>query len=232
MNWTTKSGVAGAFALLASLLAAALPVKAEIITNATKIEDATLFQQFLRSQTYHRALAGTAVQFDRAYGRECKSDYRIRPTLIRVIVPVVITEEGPAFLQEDRIPQPAAGQWTVRYTAERCGNTVTYTSLNQVNVAGALMVLPYYPGTTNLNPTLVDDMVPHIRRMSQIENCETIQVIDTSNEAPAGYAKENPELVYETWTVRGCDNVVDLVLRYEPGEEGKTQINIEQRIKR
>ena len=210
--------------MLAALATVAAPggARAEIVSNVEHLTNSQYVLPFFRSDAYIRALATNAAQFDRTLGFECDDDsYNVTVTGIDIDTPI---EMG-----RDDI-RPTAGQWLTRYEATRCGETATYNAVGQIGEDGAVQSIPLVPGETGFGIVQLVQLQRVIAQLSQIEGCTAVMVRNTQLGVPAGMAQGTANARYETWSVEGCGQQRRLILRAERTPDGRTNVQVEQRL--
>ena len=198
-----------------------LSVKATAAT-VTSVQDLadTPFAAFLGSEGYRRAQVAAVARVDQAAGELCETGYQVQLQRMIIEVPVRM-EEG------DNVPR--TGKWLERFEVTRCGRTTLFNTTAEVAPDGQLQVTPVAPGETQQAFFMINNLLPVLLPRAEFENCDQRILKDTKVGVPEGYVKDVPDGVYETWTVQGCGQLVDLVLLFTPAPEG-VNIGIEQQL--
>ena len=205
---------------IAALLTISVPAKAETVMPNVKLAEGSLFAGFLSSQAFGTNIARQVAAYERSMGYTCDENYQVKLRGLRVIRPVVTVAEGPLMAAEG-VPQPTGGLWFNRHVVSRCGGSVTYNSLVGVVNTGALKIRHLVLGTTGIHPLLIGGFRKRVAQMAQIEGCDAVVVTDTARGIPKGYTSANADSMHETWTVKGCDTKVRIVVLIE-GKEDNT----------
>ena len=212
-------------ALLTGSLSAA---HAETIMPGQQPGEESLFLKFLSSAPFLQGIGARAAFYDRALGSTCEQDYAVELQRFNIIRPVVIVPEGP-LMAEEGLPQPAGGLWSVKYVVTRCDEAKTYNAMARVMDAGGLRIAILVPGDTMVSRIAIGRVARSIIQVANIEGCDTIAVEDTKLGAPDGVSVSDPDAANETWTVKGCDQRVQVVWRPIMGEDNQPQLNVEDR---
>ena len=193
--------------------------KAETIMPTAELDRGSLLFKFVESEAFGVGIARQVAAYERSFGYTCDQNYVVSLRQMRVIRPVVTVPEGPLMVAEG-VPQPTGGLWYNRHVVSRCGEDVTYNSIVRIADNGTLLIQHLVLGQTGVHPLVINAFKQRVARMAQIEGCSSVVVRDTQRDVPDGYAKEDADAAYETWTVWGCNQNVRLVLRLEPNAEG------------
>jgi hypothetical protein len=179
----------------------------------------SLFFKFMTSENYARTVARRTSEYETALGRKCDEPYDISLQGARIIRPIVTVPEGPLFVGEN-IPQPAGGVWSSRHQVTRCGSSVLYNSIASIVPNGQLVLRPLVLGNSGMHPLLIQRFKPQVAQLAQIGECDVVFVANTQQGAAAGIDVSQSDGIYETWTIQGCEQIVQLVIRFDPAEEG------------
>ncbi len=179
----------------------------------------SLFFKFMASENYARTVARRTSEYETALGRTCDEPYNVALRGARIIRPIVTVPEGPLFVGES-IPQPTGGSWSSRHQVTRCGSSVLYNSMATIVPNGQLVLRPLVLGNTGMHPLLIMRFKPQVAQLAQISDCEVVFVANTQQGAAAGIDVSQSGGIYETWTIQGCEQSVQLVIRFDPAEEG------------
>ncbi len=206
-------------ALLASLMSLFLvPAQAETLVPGTSEGADTLFLSFLTSDAFASVIAQRTKAYESGLGYTCDEDrYTIGFRRAQIIRPVVTVAEGPLFISEN-IAQPTGGMWSNKHVVTRCGSSVIYNSIASVAPNGQLNVQHLVLGNTGLHSLLIIRFKPVVARMAAIPECKAVSVADTRQGVAEGVTVSQPDAIYETWTINGCDQSVRLVIRFDRGE--------------
>ena len=192
---------------------------AATVTSVQDLAD-TPFAAFLGSEGYRRAQVAAVMRVDQAAGEFCETGYQVQLERMVIDVPVRM-DEG------DNVPR--TGKWIERFRVTRCDRTTLFNTSAEVDPSGQLQITPVAPGETQQPFATITDLLPVLLPMAEFEGCDQRILKDTKVGVPDGYVKEVPDGVYETWTVQGCDELVDLVLLFSPSSNG-VNIGIEQQL--
>jgi hypothetical protein len=203
--------------MMALMMVATAPVKAETIMPGTAFDLETRMASYISSQAYGTAIAQQAAAYEKGLGYTCDQGYTVGLRALRVIRPVVTVAEGPLFVAEG-VAQPTGGVWSNRHLITRCGETFLYNSLAGISDNGRINIRHLVPGTTGLHPLLINRFKPLVGRLAEIPECKTVVISDTAVGAPDGVKLSKEDGIYETWTINGCEQVVRLVIRFEANE--------------
>ncbi|MFN3231774.1 MAG: hypothetical protein ACE363_06390 [Alphaproteobacteria bacterium] len=212
-----------AFALAVATLVISNPAlaetedAAETIVTTQDIKEGTQFRDYLESMPHRQARAAVAAQEDLAANRFCEEGYTMVPVAVKILAPVE-SVAGTAG--------PVSGRWMERVSGERCGETFVYNFLFEAD-GTRIEALPVALGTTGLDPDLIRDLRPVVVPLASIEGCSQKALIDTAQGLPEGFAPEEPDSRYETWTVSGCGALVDMILRIGRFDDGRIKVDIE-----
>jgi hypothetical protein len=204
--------------LLALMIVAAVPAKAETIMPGVTFDLESKMGSFVTSQAYGTAIAQQAAAYEGGLGFTCDQGYTVSLRNLRIIRPVVTVAEGPLFASEG-IAQPTGGVWSNRHLITRCGESFTYNSLAGIADNGQLSIRHLVPGTTGLHPLLINRFKPLVARLAEIPECKTVIISNTVAGAPEGVKLSKEDGTYETWTINGCEQVVRLVIRFDANEK-------------
>jgi hypothetical protein len=193
--------------------------QAETLMPGDQAGPETLFFKFIASEEYARTIARRTADNEASLGFTCEGTYDVRLQGARIIRPIVTVEEGPVFVGEN-IAQPAGGVWSNRHEVTRCGSAVLYSTLASISPNGQLVLRSLVLGNSGMHPLLILRFKPQVAQMAQIEDCEVVYVANTQQGSPDGVDVSQGDGIYETWTIQGCEQRVQLVIRFDPAEQG------------
>ena len=193
--------------------------QAETLMPGDQADADSLFFKFMTSENYARTVARKTAEYETSLGVTCDEPYNVALRGARIIRPIVTVAEGPLFVGEN-IPQPAGGVWSSRHQVTRCGESVLYNSLAIIAPNGQLRLQPLVLGNTGMHPLLIMRFKPQVARMAQIDDCDVVFIANTQQGAADGVDVSQTDGIYETWTIQGCEQRVQLVIRFDPAQQG------------
>jgi hypothetical protein len=203
-------------------MAGAGGASAETIAKAEDLKPDGPFAGFLKSEQHAKVRGVIAHREDAAVNRACRDPYRLGNYVLKIVQPVEM-EEGAKI--------PSAGKWLERFEVTRCGRQSWFNAIFEL-VDGKLQVKPVAPGETAQDFQLVMDLRDYVEKRARIDNCEKRGLLDTSKGPPEGYEPHVEGGSYETWTVSGCGQDVDMVLLFSRRDDGKMDVKLEKQIPR
>ena len=209
------------FTGLFGLLALSGTAVSETYETAADVTNDSVFATYLAGQAQMQYRAILALQEDNKAGILCEGEQTISPSALRILSPVTISEDD---------ERPTAGRWIERYDVTVCDRTRTYNAIFSVEPDGNMNARPATPGTSSRNFDLLRDLRPFMEQSAQLGDCESRAVYDTKTGLPDGYNPEVADGSYDTWTVVGCGEAVDMVLRFAPAEDGNVSVSVETQI--
>jgi hypothetical protein len=152
--------------------------------------------------------------------QNCKAQYKATPVNLQVVSPLE-TAWGKA--------DPVKGAWLVRYRLERCGEAKIYNALFVANGGKAPAARPFFPGSSNANPVLVNDAMRAALAQATAagvpNGCKTAYVYDMQVATPARDVTEGGRMIKgvwdEVWTFSMCGELVDVPMTFTPDADGK-----------
>ncbi len=203
-----------------SMLAFLLALLASVNTYA---ENKT--KQFLSSKEFQTLLYSLGVYWDKKIlniALDCHDKYYIKPISLAIIKPLVFNKNS---------LYPTDGIITYRYRFTRCGKSIVYNALVVARNGGTPQLSALVPGTTYCSPVLLRDyytmgLPSQVALKSKNNKCQSLHVLNTELTL-APKAAENRNGVplgtwEELWTVKFCDETLQVRVCFEPDGEGGT----------
>lgn len=176
---------------------------------------------YVRSKPMLETMYRLGVAEDQKLGLQagCKSQYQVRPSATLVLSPI-------AFAQGKA--DPVKGVWLSRYQLERCGESKVYNALFSARDGQAPASRPFFPGSTNAGPVLVNDAmraaVSTATTAGVPQGCKNAFVYDMRVTQPARDLTEQGVTMKgvwdEMWTFSMCGKLVDVPMTFIPDANG------------
>lgn len=147
----------------------------------------------------------------------CKTGYTIKPMKVVVFKPVIFNQKTGA----------TDGAWKLNYFATRCNETKIYNVIFVGQAKGDPLVIPYFPGYTMADYTLVKDATKSVMMGASVltkqKDCQDMSIFDMfitkipsfdPNKKFNGQWEEN-------WIVQACSERVTVPIKFFPSMDGK-----------
>lgn len=180
---------------------------------------------YFKSGDFQKQLFDLGVYWDRSIlniQTNCKSKYLLKPVSYSFIKPLKF---------ESNNIHPTHGIWTFRYSFSRCNESIIYNALISAQGNKKPRMSAIVPGTTSTSLQLLRDvyvggvsvMVAAKRTNSE---CKKFSVINTKvtlepTTIEQG-GKEYNGVWEEFWTVKNCDEQIDMTFCFVPDGSGGT----------
>jgi hypothetical protein len=178
--------------------------------------NADQIRSFLNSDSFkiiiHRAFAATPAAV-----------FQICPAMvsngssIRIVTPITFFADGKT---------PNGGYWKQSFPVSGCGDDIILNFFFLVTPDGKIVTSGALPGTTNADLRLQQGAMVFAKGSASLtlkdEHCEDFVVKNTKFESylSINSVNSNSRPWTETWTVSGCNHVIDVPMRFTPDATG------------
>lgn len=184
-------------------------------------------RQYIESQEFRTQLQQFGMQWDRSIiGKQpdCRDRLLAKPVLFEEL-------EEVRFGSDD--VKPTTGAWLTRFLLDRCGRTVMYNIVAVARPVESSKLVRLVPGNTLASARLMRDVydqaipmagVVEMSRLGKDYSCEKPVIVEDTE------VVRRPEVVNapitsqweEVWSVKMCDERVDIRLCFTPDGNGGT----------
>ena len=202
-----------------------LTISLSLMSMGAKSNEEDKTALYFKSKEFQKQLFDMGVYWDRNIlniQTNCKSKYHLKPISFGFLKPLEFNSDG---------VYPTQGVMTVRYTFSRCNETITYNALISAQEGKTPKIAALVPGTTRASPQLLRDlyiggvsgMVAKKRKNKECKKTSitnTVVTLEPSTITQDG--KEFNGAWEEFWTVKHCDEQIDMTFCLIPDGKGGT----------
>lgn len=204
-----------------TLLAITLSLTSVSVKSDVKEKTALYFN----SGEFQKQLYQLGVYWDRNVLKiktNCTSKYHVNPVSHSFIKPLKFNAEG---------IYPTEGVWTFRYSFSRCDETIIYNALVIAQGGKQPKMVTLAPGTTKTSPQLLRDLYiggvsMMVAKKSENKDCKKTNILNTSVSLEPTTLELNGKKIKgvweEFWTVKHCDEQIDMSFCLIPDGKGGT----------
>lgn len=191
------------------LLAAALAVASSGTEPQTTRADQLALEQMRDYAPYRETVQKVYSQYEAGLSGHCTTiDLDQATARARIERPLEVDEQG----------QIASGIWTEQTQGVACGEKRRYTAL-VIFKDGQPNVLPVFPGDSYASPSLQLDTLVSVASAIAVQGAKCVpEVLDTT--LPQGVPDKTRAPWNEAWTVRSCDAIYRVPVRFVPDATG------------
>jgi len=210
---------------LALLLPIVTSAEAETLGSIKELKPGTNIHTYIFSREQVQELYNIGVFWDKKLGlqQNCKSQFHVKPTSFVILAPINLP---------DGQLHPTEGAWKHRFQFERCGEIKIYNAVFIAKSGAKPEVRPYFPGTTNASPQLINDAMRgavaqafvNAKKENSIADCKDVVLTDMNvtqlSHDVVDAGKTFTGVWQESWSFLVCGQPVNVLLNFTPDGKG------------